>query len=168
MCHYPLFQRQKATFLKIFFTPQAVWCHSVKKNISKNVDFSHWFSHHKITMVPFNSALKTTQKNQIFKYGGQKHWAIVPNPTVSVQLGAAQDAVMNRILSKKSMGERNIIFLPLCVPLKRHQTTEVCCAVYCSNRTCACSNTTILRTWWNFALLGGKNQSRVSPAAHTW
>ena len=31
--------------------------------------------------------------------------------------------------------------LPLCVPLKRHQTTEVCCAVYCSNRTCACSTT---------------------------
>ena len=27
---------------------------------------------HKILMVPFNSALKTTLKNQVFKYGGQK------------------------------------------------------------------------------------------------
>ena len=34
-----------------------------------------------------------------------------------------------------------IYILPLCVPLKRHQTTEVCCALYCSNRTCACSTT---------------------------
>ena len=25
--------------------------------------------------------------------------------------------------------------------MKRHQTTEVCCALYCSNRTCACSTT---------------------------
>ena len=36
----------------------------------------------KILMVPINSALKTTQKNQVFEYGGQKHWAFIPHPTV--------------------------------------------------------------------------------------
>ena len=37
---------------------------------------------HKIPMVPFNSASKTKQKNQPFKYGGQYHWAFVPHPIV--------------------------------------------------------------------------------------
>ena len=41
---------------------------------------------HKIMMMPFNSALKTTQKNQVFKYGGQKHYAFVPHPTVPAKL----------------------------------------------------------------------------------
>ena len=38
--------------------------------------------HIRSIMAPLNSALKTTQENQVFKYGGQKHWAFVPHPTV--------------------------------------------------------------------------------------
>ena len=34
-------------------------------------------------MVPFNSALKTTLKNHVLKYEGQKHRAFVPDPTVT-------------------------------------------------------------------------------------
>ena len=33
-------------------------------------------------MVPINKALKTTYKNQVFRYGGRKIRAFVPHPTV--------------------------------------------------------------------------------------
>ena len=37
---------------------------------------------HKILIVPVNSAFKSTLKNQVFKYSGQKHWAFAPHPAV--------------------------------------------------------------------------------------
>ena len=54
---------------------------------STMLGYSRWIiaqRKHRILMVPFNSALKTTSKNQVFKYRGQKHWTFVPHPTVNM------------------------------------------------------------------------------------